>query len=165
MWDIVVPLILMIVFYLVPEILKKRRKPEEYKYPEIPDNVPPLPPDRLPPPIESRPAPRPVERPLPPPMPPRRTEPPADIVMPPRQEHKSPIPHMKPVEPTYTPHLKPVEPTYKDHLPPAVAVPAIAETAPWDGRLDPTTVMNGVIFAEILQPPRSRRPGRPWIIR
>ena len=64
MWDIVVPLILMVVFYLVPEILKKRRKAEEYKYPEIPDSVPPPSPDRLPP-IESRPAP-PKERPLPP---------------------------------------------------------------------------------------------------
>lgn len=150
MWDIIVPLILMVVFYLVPEILKKRRKPEEYKYPEIPDTVPP--------PLETRPAPRPAERPLPPPLSPREAD---DVVPPPRPEHRPPLPHMKPVEPTYTPHMRPVEPTYTPSLPPALAVPAVAEAAPWEGRLDAATVMNGVIFAEILQPPRSRRPLRP----
>lgn len=153
MWDIVVPLILMIVFYLVPELLKKKRKPEEYKYPEIPDKAPPPSPDRLPPPIASR------------PLPPQREPMPADIVLPPRPEHKPPLPHMKPVEPTYTSALKPVEPTYASSLPPALAVPAIAETAPWEGRLDSAAIMNGVIFAEILQPPRSRRPVRPWYMR
>lgn len=34
--DIIWPLILMLVIYLVPELLKKRRNPKDYKYPEVP---------------------------------------------------------------------------------------------------------------------------------
>ena len=39
--DILIPVILMIVLYVVPELLK-RRKPTEYKYPDIPDKIPPV---------------------------------------------------------------------------------------------------------------------------
>ena len=45
--DIVIFIIAMLVFYVLPEILKRRRK-TEYKYPEIPERVPP-PPAKVPP--------------------------------------------------------------------------------------------------------------------
>ncbi|HWR38107.1 MAG TPA: hypothetical protein VN611_01285 [Patescibacteria group bacterium] len=35
--DIIIPILVMLLFYLVPELLKKRKKPEEYEYPEIPE--------------------------------------------------------------------------------------------------------------------------------
>lgn len=130
MWDVVVPVILMLIFYLVPEILKKKRRREEYKYPEIPDEVPP-----------------------PPPAPARVPVP--DIVLPPADDerprpavvHRPPEPHPKPVEPNYVPTEMP-------------AAAPVAEARPWDGRLDQATVVNGIIFAEIIQPPRCKRPLR-----
>ena len=39
--DSLLPLLLMLLLYLVPELLKKRKQPKEYEYPEIPDKVPP----------------------------------------------------------------------------------------------------------------------------
>ena len=51
--DIIFPLLVMLLFYLVPEMLKKRKKQQEYEYPEIPEpmaqgRTEPLPP-RFPP--------------------------------------------------------------------------------------------------------------------
>jgi hypothetical protein len=142
----------MLIFYLVPEMLKKKRRQEEYKYPEIPDQVPPPGPDRVPPPAGRRPE---EERPLPPPVPARMPVP--DIVLPPADDerprpaasvHRPPQPHPQPPEPNYVPQEEP-----------AVAV-AVAEPRPWDGKLDQAAVVNGIIFAEIIQPPRCKRPFR-----
>lgn len=147
MWDIIVPLVLMVLFYLVPEILKKKRRQEEYKYPEIPDRVPPPMPDRVPPPMENRPVPPPAaeRRPdvVPPPAAEERPRPAAVV-------HRPPEPHALPPEP----HYIPME---------AVAAPVAAVTEPqaWDGRLNQAAVVNGIIFAEIIQPPRCKRPLRP----
>ncbi len=146
MWDVIVPLILMLIFYLVPELLKKKRRQEEYKYPEIPDTVPPPLPDRVPPPAPAR-------MPVP------------DIVLPPADEerprpvavaHRPPEPHLKPPEP----HFKPPEPHYVPKEEPAVVAAAVADPRPWDGKLDQAAVVNGIIFAEIIQPPRCKRPFR-----
>ncbi len=152
MWDIIVPLILMLLFYLVPELLKKKRRQAEYKYPEIPDQAPlPPEPDRVPPPAGRRPR---EERSLPP-VPARIPGP--DIVLPPADEkrprpaaavHRPPVPHAKPVESNYVPQEVP-----------AVAA-SVAESRPWDGKLDQAAVVNGIIFAEIIQPPRCKRPFR-----
>ncbi|WP_143005907.1 hypothetical protein [Sporolituus thermophilus] len=49
----------------------------------------------------------------------------------------------------------------KPQLPPEVHVPALTkapETSPWEGKLNNALLVNGVIFAEILQPPRAKRP-------
>ena len=146
MWDIIVPLILMAIFYLLLEILKRKRRQEEYKYPEIPGEVPP--PVETRPPAEER---RPAERPLPQPAPARVPMP--DIVLPPADEerprpvfvHRPPEPNPKPVEPNYMPKETPV-------------AAAADEACPWDGRLDQAAVVNGIIFAEIIQPPRCKRP-------
>lgn len=149
MWDIIVPLILMAIFYLLPEILKKKRRQEEYKYPEIPGQVPP-PVDTRPPAEERRPA----ERPLPPPAPARVPVP--DIVLPPADDerprptvvvHRPPEPNPKTVEPSYVPKEMP-------------AAASVDEARAWDGRLDQAAVVNGIIFAEIIQPPRCKRPMR-----
>lgn len=43
------------------------------------------------------------------------------------------------------------------HPPITVSVPE-AETDPWRGKLNLPQVINGVIFAEILRPPRAKRP-------
>ncbi len=32
------------------------------------------------------------------------------------------------------------------------------EVSPWEGKLNESVILNGVIFAEILQPPRAYRP-------
>lgn len=44
-------------------------------------------------------------------------------------------------------------------MPPPVIVPhTSSEFSPWDGKIESSFVLNGVIFAEILQPPRAIRP-------
>lgn len=51
-------------------------------------------------------------------------------------------------------HQKPTVP-----MPAPVVVPHSIETElPWQGKLSPQIVQNGLIFAEILQPPRAYRP-------
>ncbi len=44
-------------------------------------------------------------------------------------------------------------------------VPAIPEQTGWQDKLQPSLVINGVIFAEILQPPRAMRPLEPRFTR
>jgi hypothetical protein len=141
----------MLLFYLVPELLKKKRRQEEYKYPEIPDQVPPPVPDRVPPPAERRQE----EPPVLPPVPARRP----DVVPPPAAEERP-----RPVAVVHRPpepRAKSVEPDYVLGEDPAAPVAAAAEPRPWDGRLDQAAVVNGIIFAEIIQPPRCKRPLRP----
>lgn len=53
----------------------------------------------------------------------------------------------------------------------AVTMPAVVSTeinvpeqSAWQGKLDGNTILNGVIFAEILQPPRAYRPIRRYDI-
>lgn len=152
MWDIIVPLVLMAIFYILPEILKKKRRQAEYKYPEIPDQAPP--------PVGTR-APAPDRAPLPeqrwPEERPATVRGPApDVVLPPVSDerprpaaavHRPPEPRPKPVEPSY------VSGDTAD-------APTVAEARPWDGRLDQAAVVNGIIFAEIIQPPRCKRPFR-----
>lgn len=47
----------------------------------------------------------------------------------------------------------------KDTIPSPVTVPVHeTETNPWSGKLNLPQVINGVMFAEILQPPRAKRP-------
>ncbi|MDR3565199.1 MAG: hypothetical protein P4N59_27700 [Negativicutes bacterium] len=115
-------LILMAVFYLVPELLKRRR-PKTYEYPEIPDQVPL--PERVP---SSAPG--------------RIRENPAVQLAEAKTDIEPPRPHIRPPE---TP----------------VATVAMEEYSPWQVKLDQTTVISGIIYAEILQPPRAMRPLRP----
>ena len=39
--DTLLPLLLMLLLYLIPELLKKRKQPKDYEYPDIPEKVPP----------------------------------------------------------------------------------------------------------------------------
>ncbi|EAX47565.1 undifferentiated embryonic cell transcription factor 1 [Thermosinus carboxydivorans Nor1] len=100
-------IILMLVLYVLPELLKRRRPPK-YEYPHIPQPAPPEP--------------EPTGQ--------------AGAGMPPAMPIKPP-------------------------LPPEVHVPAptkAPETSPWEGKLNNALLVNGVIFAEILLPPRAKRP-------
>jgi hypothetical protein len=48
-------------------------------------------------------------------------------------------------------------------MPEEIAVPlVVADVDPWVGHLSSHDITNGVIFAEILQPPRSKRPLQCW---
>lgn len=68
---------------------------------------------------------------------------------------------------TYTPstieyqieaELEPVPVMAHSTLSPAVSSPPPSETKVWSGKMDANAVINGVIFAEIVQPPRAYRP-------
>ena len=39
--DTLLPLLLMLLLYLIPELLKKRKQSKDYKYPDIPAKIPP----------------------------------------------------------------------------------------------------------------------------
>jgi hypothetical protein len=117
--DIVTLLILMALFYLVPELLKRRR-PKTYEYPQIPDRVP----------TETMPSPAPV-----------------------KTGENVAVSFADKTELAVPPHPK-VQPL---DLPVAAAV---AEYSPWQASLDQASIVNGIIFAEILQPPRAFRPLR-----
>jgi hypothetical protein len=119
--DIVTIVILMALFYLVPELLKRRR-PKTYEYPEIPDRVPP--PGTVPPPVSAK-----IGEKI--------------TVSPPDKTQLAVPPHPK---------------VQLLDLPVAATV---AEYSPWQVNLDQTTVVSGIIYAEILQPPRAHRPFRP----
>ena len=122
--DSLIPLLLMLLLYLVPELLKRRKNPKEYEYPDIPAKVP-----------------QPVE--------------------------------VKPIEPKTKPLATPAaghaesfnKPTWDVAAKPAMAMPASVDApsmldtvSSWQGKLSPQNVQNGLIFAEILQPPRAYRP-------
>jgi hypothetical protein len=119
--DIVVILILMAVFYLVPELLKRRR-PKTYEYPQIPDQVPPP---------ETAPVPAAVK-----------------ISQQITASFANESGLAAPPQPEF--------PSLEDK-----AAPSLADYSPWRVRLDQTAIVSGVIYAEILQPPRALRPLRP----
>ena len=122
--DSLIPLLLILILYLVPEILKRRKKPKEYEYPDIPAKVPQ--------PVEVKP----VEF---------KAKPPAAPVS---DYVASPAAFAGEVS------AKPVM-----AMPEPVEVPfSTAATSPWQGKLSPQIIQNGLIFAEILQPPRAYRP-------
>jgi hypothetical protein len=123
--DIIYILILMAVFYILPEILKKRQ-PKQYEYPQIPDRV------------------------LPPELKPSR-----DVKPPPGSKVKPVSIASKAEEPPVLAQATSEPEALK------VAVPLMSEGSAWQDKLDQTVVLNGVIFAEILQPPRAHRPFRP----
>lgn len=131
--ELIIWLVLMAVFYLVPELLKRRRKPEEYEYPEIPDRVPP--------PEAKAPAPPPKVKPAP-----AATTPKA-VYLPPVA-----------AAPTSPGAFVAMDDTLH-HLgqEPKTAAVVTAEHNPWRGDLDQASVLNGVIYAEILQPPKALR--------
>jgi hypothetical protein len=121
--DILIPLLLMLVMYLVPELLKRRKQPKEYEYPDIPEKVPQ--------PIDIKPTEIKIKH-----VPPQAAE---GVVEAPK---------------TWT-----IPPKPAISMPAAVTVPHFSEAvSPWEGKVTPQMVQNGLIFAEIIQPPRAYRP-------
>lgn len=121
--DALIPLLLMLVLYLVPELLKRRKKTQKYEYPDIPDKVPQLP-DRTPVEIKAK---------------------PSSVSV---TDFSVEVPH---------PWVSSPKPSLA--MPAPVNVPHTTEPAsPWQGKLSPRIVQNGLIFAEIIQPPRAYRP-------
>ncbi len=122
--DSLIPLLLMLLLYLVPEFFKRRKNPQEYKYPDIPDKVP-QPVGMKSAEIKVKSTPTPVT---------------GSIMETPKAAWSvSPTPTMASSEP--------------------INVPCMTDSAsPWQGKLSPHIVQNGLIFAEILQPPRAYRP-------
>lgn len=117
--DIVTLLILMALFYLVPELLKRRR-PKTHEYPQIPDRVP----------AETMPSPAPVKT---------------------GENVAVSFADKAAVAVTAQHEARPAE---------IMAVPSLVDEPPRLVRLDQAAVVNGIIFAEILQPPRAFRPLR-----
>jgi hypothetical protein len=128
--ELILWLILMAAFYIVPEILKRRRKPEEYEYPEIPDRVPP--------PETKAPAAKPKEKPAP------------------VKTMSEPV-YLPPVSATAGAFAAMPDMLYHLAEEPKTAAVTMSEYVPWQGRLDNASVLNGVIYAEILQPPKALR--------
>lgn len=121
--DSLIPLLLMLLLYLVPELLKRRKNPKEYEYPDIPAKVPQ--------PVEVKP----VEIKTKP-----YAAPAADYALSSSFNGQSAAkPAMAMPEPVDVPHI-------------------VESVSPWQGKLSPQIVQNGLIFAEVLQPPRAYRP-------
>lgn len=123
--DSLIPLLLMLLLYLVPELLKRRKPPEEYEYPDIPAKTPP--------PVSTNPQ-------------------PVEIKDNPAEQ---PAIHFG----DYFPKTWDVPQKVTVAMPAPVHVPNTKEApSPWQGKLSPQIIQNGLIFAEILQPPRAYRP-------
>lgn len=122
--DSLIPLLLMLLLYLVPELLKRRKKPKEYEYPDIPEKAPQ--------PVEIKPV------------------------------EKKPTAFSAPVtaEVVFTPKVAgDISPKPAMVMPDPVTMPVMGDSlSPWQGKLSPQIVQNGLVFAEILQPPRAYRP-------
>ncbi|WP_094602896.1 hypothetical protein SPSIL_026130 [Sporomusa silvacetica DSM 10669] len=121
--DTLIPLLLLLVLYLVPELLKRRKKTTEYKYPDIPDKVPQ----------------------------------PANM--------KSAESKAKPIHTPATDFIVETPKTWAASPEPAITMPASVNVphmtdagSPWQGKLSPQLIQNGLIFSEIIQPPRAYRP-------
>ena len=135
--DIVLFIIAMLVFYVLPEVLKRRRK-TEYQYPEIPDRVPP--PSKLPP----------------------ATSAPGDKQLPPGA---IPVPVQVKKPAVVAPEMQPTAAIDSGNLSPETALQTLMpqeaasqqETSAWQGGLDHAAVVNGIIYSEILQPPKALR--------
>lgn len=122
--DSLIPLLLMALFYLIPELLKRRKQPKEYKYPDIPDKVPA----------------------------------PAEIKSKPAETKVNPA---KPIvnAASHAPKNWEIPQKTTVAMPPPVTVSHSTEpVSAWQGKLSPQIVQNGLIFAEIIQPPRAYRP-------
>lgn len=168
--------LVLLLAFILPELLKKRKRPEDYEYPEIPESPqqtqeePPAGRDiRLPPGRDIKPPSGPRQVPIPdlssrPGTGP--TDAPANMppTVPPALPQPLPQPKRGPM-PVATEGEAPLdEPNFAHQPGQAAALTAVSqgyEFAGWDGKLDQATVVNGLIFAEILQPPRSRRPLAP----
>ncbi|MBP2653861.1 MAG: hypothetical protein H6Q73_1430 [Firmicutes bacterium] len=111
--DIVWVIIFMVVFYLVPLLLKSRQ-PKKYEYPDVPRRVPP----------------------------PGGT---------PQTEVKSPE-----VLTTGLGQLPDRQVVQTPILPTEIPV-SIDNSACWQGKLSQEVVLNGIVFAEILKPPKALR--------
>jgi hypothetical protein len=115
--NILILLILLAIFYLVPELLRRYNDPKKYQYPQIPKKA-------LATQFEAA-----------------------------QWEDNEQVPeYLGYVE-------KPADAEADISIQMEVVLPASAknETA-WQGKLDHNTMLNGVIFSEILQPPRAYRP-------
>lgn len=126
--------VLALIIYAWSLIAKNRDKDEKYEYPEIPDQAPAdvkLPPAGARPPRSRQPA-------------AVKAPPATDIVLPPAASAFA---------------AKPAAPA-GEHTAPPLAAPADVTDglSPWTGALNENLVVNGIIFAEIIQPPRSKRP-------
>lgn len=121
--DIVTVLILMAVLYLVPELLRKKKK-VKYEYPLPPDNKPPVP----------------------------KQEPPV-----PKQK-KTTVQHEPKTAKQYMPDFSS---KVAKTVPAKETAPAFQEITPqpsgWKENLNQAVIINGFIFSQILEPPRSRK--------
>jgi len=117
--DFIFIIILMAVLYIVPELLKRRGKPETYQYPDIP-----------------QPAPQPLE-----------------------VKIKS-----KPAEPVQNGFLNDLalreQEAAQTRTPAASELKKQEEPTLVPGRFSQEALVNGFIFAEIINPPRAYRPFR-----
>ncbi|MEN6413322.1 MAG: hypothetical protein ABFC84_11285 [Veillonellales bacterium] len=118
--ELLIIVVLLAVLYLVPELLRRRKSPAEYKYPDIPAKTPPK----------------------------------AKV------HKKQPAESFSAEQDAYQQAVVPAA-----HISQDIAVPMeiskptlLREPSAWQGKLDRNAVLNGVIFSEILQPPRAYRP-------
>ncbi|BBB92786.1 MAG TPA: hypothetical protein PKA28_02825 [Methylomusa anaerophila] len=123
--DVLIPLLLMVLLYVVPELLK-RRKTKEYEYPDIPDT-----PDTK--------------------IPPEMANTPTPIHKMEQVNQEEPVGDLS----AYASHPF----AAANNMPPPVNIPQVREViSPWREKLTSQTIANGIIFAEILLPPRAYRP-------
>ncbi|MEN6566662.1 MAG: hypothetical protein ABFC57_10185 [Veillonellales bacterium] len=122
--ELLIVVVLLAILYLVPELLRRRKSPAEYKYPDIPAKTPPTKKDHRQQPAQRVPALQDTYQ---------------QTVMP-AAEQASQINQAA---------VMPLEVSKPFFLPGSSA---------WQGKLDRNAVINGVIFSEILQPPRAYRP-------
>ncbi|SDF06093.1 hypothetical protein [Sporomusa acidovorans] len=121
--DSLIPLLLMLLLYLVPELLKRRKEPKKYEYPDIPDKIP-----------------QPVGM---------------------QSTKNEPKPVAEPIMDFSADASNNWNIAQKQAvvMPAPVAIPQTTEpVSPWQGKLSWQMVQNGLIFSEIIQPPRAYRP-------
>jgi len=105
--DIIWVIIFMVVFYLVPLLLKSRQ-PKKYEYPDVPRRVPP-----------------------------------PEVVL--------------PAVLTTNLGLEPVEKSVQSKVLPPRITDTMDNSVGWQGNLSQDAVLSGIIFAEILKPPKALR--------
>ena len=132
--DIIITLVLMAALYIIPELLKNK-KPKEYKYPEIPEI-------------------------------PDQTDMPQKPSIPKTQSESLTLKKHSPYQ--YSKDIKIPDSTYSTYcaLPPKVSnseasapMSACLERQPEQRvQMDQAAILNGIIWAEVLLPPRAHRP-------
>lgn len=117
--ELLIIVVLLAVLYLVPELLRRRKSPAEYKYPDIPAKAPTM-----------------------------------------RAEHRQqPVQHIPAAQDIDQPAEMTTHISQDIALPLEVSKPSfLPESSAWQGKLERNAVINGIIFSEILQPPRAYRP-------